>query len=151
LAWAATWPQPWPGGPWPEEGAEKVQQKRGAGPLGRRAPPPQWALAARLTALDWPALAAALDAHGCATTGPLLTPAECGALRDLYRADAPFRSRIIMAWHGFGRGEEKYFAYPLPETAASLRAMLYAALAEVSNRWDDAVGLGVRSPPTHAA
>jgi hypothetical protein len=128
-----------------------VQQQNGAKTLRRRAHPRQWDLAARLTALDWPALAAALDAHGCATTGPLLTPAECGALRDLYRADAPFRSRIIMARHGFGRGEYKYFAYPLPEIVVSLRAMLYPPLAQIANRWNDAMGLGVRYPPSHAA
>ncbi len=69
-------------------------------------------VATRVAALDWPGLAGALDAHGCATTGPLLTPEECSALRDLYGADEPFRSRIVMARHGFGRGEYKYFAYP---------------------------------------
>ena len=72
-------------------------------------------IAARVHALDWASLAGALDAHGCATTGALLSPAECVSLRDLYLADDPFRSRIIMARHGFGRGEYKYFRYPLPK------------------------------------
>jgi uncharacterized protein len=72
-------------------------------------------VAARIAALDWQSLAAALDTHGCATTGPLLTPEECAALRELYAAEAPFRSRIVMARHGFGRGEYKYFSYPLPQ------------------------------------
>jgi uncharacterized protein len=79
-------------------------------------------IAARIAALDWHSLAAALDTHGCATTGPLLTPEECAALRELYAAEAPFRSRIVMARHGFGRGEYKYFSYPLPALIESLRA-----------------------------
>src|SRR5262245_26360728 len=66
-------------------------------------------IAARVAALDWAALAVALDAHGCATTRALLAPAECVLLRNLYRAEDPFRSRVIMARHGFGRGEYKYF------------------------------------------
>ncbi len=72
-------------------------------------------------------VAAQLDAHGCATTGPLLTPAQCAALAGTYASDAPFRSRIVMARHGFGRGEYKYFAYPLPDLVAELRAALYRA------------------------
>src|SRR5262245_46153666 len=81
-------------------------------------------IAARVTALDWSALAGALDAHGCATARALLTPAECDLLGELYRAEDPFRSRIIMARHGFGRGEYKYFRYPLPKLVALLRAAL---------------------------
>ena len=103
--------------------------------------PSQPDIASRVAALDWPGLAAALDAHGCATTGPLLTPEECAALRDLYGADTPFRSRIVMARHGFGRGEYKYFAYPLPEIVAALRAALYAPLADIANRWNEAMGI----------
>jgi uncharacterized protein len=133
------------------EGAAKVEQQSRAGGLRTGAHPRQRDLTDRLTALHWPALVAALDAHGCATTGPLLMPAECGALRDLYRADAPFRSRIIMARHGFGRGEYRYFAYPLPEIVVSLREALYPPLAQIANRWADAMGLRVRYPPTHAA
>src|SRR5213595_2643622 len=96
-------------------------------------------IAARVASLDWPALAAALDAHGCATTGTILTADGCSALRDLYGAEEPFRSRIVMARHGFGRGEYKYFAYPLPEIVAALRTALYAPLAEVANRWYEAM------------
>jgi hypothetical protein len=107
-------------------------------------------IAARVAALDWAGLAAALDAHGCATTGPLLTPEECAALRDLYGSDTPFRSRIVMARHGFGRGEYKYFAYPLPEIVAALRAALYAPLAGIANRWNEAMGAPVRYPAGHA-
>ena len=94
----------------------------------------------RIAALDWAALGAALDGYGCATTGPLLTPEECHALAALYPDDATFRSHIHMARHGFGRGEYKYFAAPLPETVAVLREALYPPLAAVANRWQEALG-----------
>ena len=96
-------------------------------------------------------MAADLDAHGCAVTGPLLTAEECAALAAAYQTDDLFRSRVIMARHGFGRGEYKYFAYPLPETIAALRGALYPPLAEVANRWNEAMGLAVRYPREHAA
>ncbi len=108
-------------------------------------------IAARVAALDWPAIAVALDAHGCATTGPLrlLTPDECAVLAASYAEDRPFRSRVIMARHGFGRGEYKYFAYPLPETIEALRTALYPHLAEIANRWNAAMGINVRYPEDH--
>jgi uncharacterized protein len=105
----------------------------------------------RVAVLDWAAIAASLDAHGCATTGPLLSPAECASLADTYALDEPFRSRVVMARHGFGRGEYKYFAYPLPETVAALRAALYPPLAAIANRWNEAMGIAVRRPDDHAA
>jgi len=108
------------------------------------------ALKARAGGLDWPRLGADLDAHGCATTGPLLTPGECAGLASLYAADAPFRARIVMARHGFGRGEYKYFAYPLPEIVAGLREGLYAPLAKIANLWQEKLGLPARFPLTHA-
>jgi uncharacterized protein len=108
-------------------------------------------VAERVAALDWTSLAVALDAHGCATIGPLLTPAECAALRELYPSEEPFRSRIVMSRHGFGRGEYKYFAYPMPDIVAALRAALYAPLAEIANRWNEAMGLPVRYPANHGA
>jgi hypothetical protein len=108
-------------------------------------------VAARIAALDWAGIAAALDAHGCATTGALLMPGECAALAGAYAADALFRSRVVMARHGFGRGEYKYFAYPLPEPLAALRAALYPALAAIANRWNEAMGIAVRYPHDHAA
>jgi uncharacterized protein len=112
----------------------------------------QPSVSARVAALDWAGIAAAaLGAHGCAATGPLLTLQECAALRDLYAAEAPFRSRIVMARHGFGRGEYKYFAYPLPEIVADLRAALYRPLAEIANRWNEAMGIAMRYPADHAA
>jgi len=105
----------------------------------------------RVAALDWAAMAADLDSQGCATTGPLLTPDECGALAEGYATDALFRSRVIMARHGFGRGEYKYFAYPLPQPIAALRTALYPHLAEIANRWNAAMGIAVRYPSDHGA
>jgi hypothetical protein len=105
----------------------------------------------RVAALDWPAIISNLDDYGYATTEPLLTPEECTALAESYDSDQLFRSRIVMARHGFGRGEYKYFAYPLPQIVASLRDSLYPALAQVANRWNQMLGIEVRYPSTHAA
>ncbi len=107
-------------------------------------------LSRRVDALDWRRIAADCDAFGCAAAGPLLTKAECAILRELYAEDAPFRSRIDMALHGFGEGEYKYFAYPLPKPVAVLRAQLYERLTPVANRWSEAMGAAIRFPPTHA-
>ncbi|HEY0205461.1 MAG TPA: 2OG-Fe(II) oxygenase [Acetobacteraceae bacterium] len=103
-----------------------------------------------LDGVDWDAAAAELDAAGCAGLGPLLTPGECGALARAYDGDT-FRSTVVMARHGFGRGEYKYFAYPLPPVVAALRAGLYARLVPVANRWHEAMGLTVRFPAEHSA
>jgi hypothetical protein len=105
----------------------------------------------RVGRLDWPGIEAALDEAGCATTGPLLDPEHCAALENLYEQEAPFRSRIVMARHGFGRGEYKYFAYPLPDPVAALRAPLYERLVPVANRWNEAMGVDIRYPAEHAA
>ena len=117
----------------------------------RRPDEPVDMIADRVAALDWHAITAALDVAGCATTGPLLAKEECAELAALYRSDAPFRSRVIMARHGFGRGEYKYFAYPLPDPIQSLRQALYPRLAELANRWNEAMGIATRYPPEHAA
>jgi len=98
------------------------------------------ALASRVAALDWAGIAEELQAHGCATTGVLLAPAQCSALAESYASDSLFRSRIVMARHGFGRGEYKYFAYPLPETIALLRSALYPPLSAIANAWNEAMG-----------
>ena len=100
--------------------------------------------------LDWAAIEAELDAHGAATTGPLLTAAECAALSALYAEERPFRSRVDMARHGYGRGEYKYLAYPLPEVVAGLRPALYARLVPTANRWHERLGSDARFPPVHA-
>ncbi|MBV8576762.1 MAG: 2OG-Fe(II) oxygenase [Acetobacteraceae bacterium] len=105
----------------------------------------------RLDATDWPRLASGLDAEGWAVIEHLLDPHECERIAALYDEDGPFRSRVVMARHGFGQGEYKYFASPLPETVAELRRSLYPHLAPVANRWNEAMGITVRYPKTHAA
>ena len=105
----------------------------------------------RSAAIDWTEVADELDAHGCATVGPLLSPQECRAIAGLYGAEEPFRSRVVMGRHGFGRGEYKYFAYPLPDTIAALRDALYPRLAEIANRWNEQMGIAVRYPAAHEA
>lgn len=108
-------------------------------------------IAERVAALDWAGVSEQLDAFGCATTGALLTADECAAIASRYSEDGIYRSRVIMARHGFGRGEYKYFAYPLPDTIAALRTALYPPLAAVANRWNAQMGLEPRFPTQHAA
>ena len=108
-------------------------------------------IAARIAAIDWAAVHGELDANGCAVVGPLLTAHDCAALIAAYEMEALFRSRIVMARHGFGRGEYKYFAYPLPDSVAALRTALYPPLAAIANRWNAALGLGTDYPDRHEA
>ncbi|HEY2526961.1 MAG TPA: 2OG-Fe(II) oxygenase [Xanthobacteraceae bacterium] len=108
-------------------------------------------LAERVAVLDFTAIASDLDAYGGATTGPLLSAQECTALARSYAAEECFRSRIVMARHGFGRGEYKYFAYPLPDVVAVLRRTLYPPLSEIANRWNKAIGIDRAYPSEHAA
>jgi uncharacterized protein len=117
-----------------------------------RAPllPTAKAAVARSQALEWDRIAAELDEQGCAVLERLLTPAECEALAGLYPEEAAFRSRVIMGRHGFGRGEYKYFTYPLPGIVAGLRTALYLKLAPIANRWNAVMGIDVRYPATHA-
>src|SRR5436305_2282787 len=105
----------------------------------------------RVAALGWTDISASLDQFGCATTGPLLSADECAAISSRYDDEKIYRSRVIMARHGFGRGEYKYFAYPLPDILASLRAALYPPLAEIANRWNGQMGVAQRFPTDHAA
>ncbi len=98
---------------------------------------------------DWTAIAADLDAFGAAVLPGVLTPAQCGDLAALYDRDL-FRSHIHMARHGFGRGEYKYFRYPLPDPIGTIRTALYPHLAPVANRWNDRTGIETRYPPHHA-
>lgn len=107
--------------------------------------------AARVDALDWPQITGELDTQGCALLKGLLTPDQCRAVAALYPHDANFRSRIVMGRHGFGRGEYKYFSYPLPDLIAQLRPTLYAHLPGVANRWNEAMGIDIRYPAEHAA
>jgi hypothetical protein len=105
----------------------------------------------RIAAIDWPCIHRALDEQGNAWIEQLLTPEECALLSELYADETLFRSRIVMAQHGFGRGEYKYFAYPLPELVAALRASLYPRLVLVANRWNAALRRDVEFPAEHAA
>lgn len=97
-------------------------------------------------ALDWPRIENELDEHGVGLTGPLLDAGACAALRALYAEAQRFRSRIVMARHGFGRGEYQYFAQPLPEVIAALRPLIYGRLAPIANRWNAALGIAQRYP-----
>jgi hypothetical protein len=112
---------------------------------------PEPDLTTRIGALPWPDLAAELDAHGCALIRGLLAPEACNDLTACYDHDALFRSRVVMARHGFGRGEYRYFAYPLPELVAELRAAFYPPLAAIANRWSATLGTPARYPAEHAA
>ena len=104
-----------------------------------------------LSGIDWDATRRELDAHACAVLPGVLPMEACNALAASYESDDPFRSRVVMARHGFGRGEYKYFRYPLPEVIAALRTALYPPLAEIANSWNAAMGIDVRYPPDHAA
>jgi uncharacterized protein len=103
----------------------------------------------RLQTLDWPGIDASLDAEGFATIEGLLSPDECRTLADGYGNDRLFRSRVVMARHGFGKGEYKYFGYPLPAIVAELRTALYPHLAPIANRWNQAMGIETRYPTDH--
>jgi uncharacterized protein len=105
---------------------------------------------ARVAVLDWDRINTSLEMEGCALIGPVLSPEECASLAASYDHDERFRSRIVMARHGFGRGEYKYFDRPLPGLVAGLRKALYPRLAGIANRWNEAMGVDVRYPERHA-
>ena len=96
--------------------------------------------------LDWHRIGGDLDAHGCAVVRALLSADECVALAATYADDARFRNRVVMARHGFGRGEYKYFGHPLPGLIVDLRTRLYPPLARIANDWNQAMGIAVRYP-----
>jgi len=101
--------------------------------------------------IDWEKVSADVDARGSAVVERLLTPEQCRALAALYAKDDPFRSRVVMARHGFGRGEYKYFGYPLPELIVAQRTALYGPLASIANRWNALMGIEARFPSEHKA
>ena len=105
---------------------------------------------ARAANYDWEALAGELDGYGCAVLPRLLAPEECRTIAALYPDERHFRSHIVMARHGFGKGEYRYFKYPLPELLGGLRSALYPRLAGVANAWNDRMGLDERYPDAHA-
>jgi uncharacterized protein len=104
----------------------------------------------RIQALDWEQISQDLDAQGNAVLEQLIPADECQRLSALYSQDELFRSHIIMGRHGFGRGEYKYFAYPLPDVIAGLRTALYTRLAPIANGWNTSMGIDVRYPEKHA-
>jgi hypothetical protein len=106
-------------------------------------------LSNRIAAVNSNDLADELNAWGCANLHFLLNSAECSAIGELYSTETPFRSHIHMARHGFGKGEYKYFAYPLPETVTALRQGLYPLLAPVANEWNERMGIDTRFPDEH--
>jgi uncharacterized protein len=103
----------------------------------------------RLSSIDWHRVGEDLDSGGNAILEGLLSSAECQETARLYQDVTGFRSRVIMARHGFGRGEYQYFSYPLPALVSELRSALYPRLVSVANRWNEALGSEVRFPPEH--
>ena len=101
---------------------------------------------AHVKRIDWEQIGAQLDESGCAVIGGLLAATKCKAVATWYADDAKFRTRVVMASHGFGRGEYKYFAYPLPEIVEQLRTELYAPLAAIGNRWNASLGIDIEYP-----
>ena len=106
---------------------------------------------ARIAAYDWPSLSGEMDDQGCAILPALLSPGECRAIVTLYPDESRFRSHVHMARHGFGRGEYRYFRYPLPDLVSGLRTALYPRLAGLANAWNARMGIDVRYPDDHAA
>lgn len=107
-------------------------------------------IAKRVNAVDWEQVSQDLDAQGNSLLKHLLFPDECRALASLYSKDDMFRSHVVMARHGFGRGEYKYFNYPLPRLIAGFRTTVYPHLVPIANRWNKAMGIDVRYPAKHA-
>ncbi|TAL94782.1 MAG: proline hydroxylase [Paraburkholderia sp.] len=130
---------------------ERTPASPDAGCIRRDYPEPAGSIAQRVAAIDWPCIEENLDRYGCATVPQLLTVAECEALTAGYTQGDLYRSRVVMARHGFGRGEYQYFAYPLPDLVGSLRATLYPHLVPVANRWNALMHLDTRYPPAHDA
>ena len=113
--------------------------------------PTDMSVEARVAACDWRALASEIDSYGCAVMPKLLTPAECSDIAALYGDERHFRSHIIMARHGFGKGEYRYFKYPLPDLIGSLRTALYPRLAAIADDWNGRMGIDQRFPADHAS
>ncbi len=108
------------------------------------------ATAERLSRVAWERVGSDLDEYGGAVLERLLSSGECEAIAGMYQDDGVFRSRVVMARHGFGRGEYKYFRYPLPQIVEEMRTHLYPLLAPIANRWNEALRIDVRYPATHA-
>jgi len=107
-------------------------------------------IADRIEAFDWQGISRSMDERGSAIIEGLLSSDECRSLAALYPEEEPFRSRVVMERHGFGRGEYKYFAYPLPNIMSRLRSTLYSRLVPTANCWNEAMRIAVRYPEKHA-
>jgi hypothetical protein len=104
----------------------------------------------RIGAYDWNAIGNDLDGFGCAILPKLLSPDECDAIAALYPREELFRSQVHMARHGFGKGEYRYFKYPLPGLVGELRTALYAHVATFANAWNERMNIATRYPKAHA-
>lgn len=100
--------------------------------------------------IDWPAIQRQLDARGWALLPGLIDDAACDGVARLYDEEAAFRKQVVMARHGYGRGEYRYFAYPLPPLVATLRSAIYPPLSVIANHWQARMGLAPRFPSAHA-
>ena len=103
-----------------------------------------------LISMMWEQVTKDLDAEGHAISKRILSPDECDQIRGFYQKEGLFRSQVVMERHGFGRGEYKYFSYPLPDLIKALRTSVYPQLVPLANRWNEAMGINVRYPATHA-
>jgi len=136
---------------WPSRLGVIAQERRRSMTTARIAKPStEVDIDIRVNGYDWTSIAAHLDAYGWATFPELLTATETNAIAGLYDDEGTFRSHVVMARHGFGRGEYKYFKYPLPDKIAELRTALYPRLVPIANRWNEAMGIDVRYPDAHA-
>ena len=108
------------------------------------------AIAERVSGIPWEQVSGELNVQGNAKIEQILTAAECRQLSSLYADDDGFRSTIVMQRHGFGRGEYRYFKYPLPSVIATLRTTVYPRLVPIANRWYEAMGIDVQYPAEHA-
>lgn len=114
-----------------------------------RSAPTAYSVEQRVAKRDWNTISNALNDYGCARLESLMTPQECAEIAALYSQEARFRSHIHMARHGFGKGEYRYFKYPLPDPIAALRTALYPPLCAVANAWNERMAIARRYPECH--
>ncbi len=103
----------------------------------------------KVSRFQWNSIGPELDEHGCAILPGLCSAETCQELAASYGDETRFRSQVLMARHGFGKGEYKYFSYPLPEPVDGLRSQLYARLAPTANRWNERMRVDFRYPAEH--
>jgi hypothetical protein len=103
----------------------------------------------RVSQCDWNTMSDELNGHGCAVIKQLLLPEECRSIAGLYPHEEHFRSHVHMARHGFGKGEYRYFKYPLPDLIGGLRAALYSHLSGIANGWNERMRVERRYPEQH--